>query len=200
MNENLQQALQDKYPKIFTSKNGNKIGIYTGDGWYVLLDTLCSNIQFAIDNPPYEIVKCWYRDWAVWPYNRVGSKIRNFCYFLSLKIEGKKPQFPGGTVWWTNEEYENRPEICKFLSDFRLPEFNYKMKPKVINQVVVELVKEKLAGLRFYYYGGNKEIRGMVSLAESLSYVFCENCGSAGKKRDKNGWLTVLCDNCSAKS
>ena len=36
-------------------------------------------------------------------------------------------------------------------------------------------------------------IDGAISLAESLSYITCEECGNSGELR-KNGYLRVLCD------
>tara|TARA_R110000751_G_scaffold212149_2_gene315583 strand:+ start:308 stop:793 length:486 start_codon:yes stop_codon:yes gene_type:complete len=56
-------------------------------------------------------------------------------------------------------------------------------------------VKEKYGGLRFYYDGGDELIRGMVRMAEGLSYCTCENCGSPGTQNDK-GWISTLCDPC----
>lgn len=60
-------------------------------------------------------------------------------------------------------------------------------------QVVVDQVKEKFGGLRFYYTGGNDKIHGMVWFAESMSYRICETCGSPGKPR-RSGWIRTLCD------
>lgn len=57
MNSSLQQKLYDKYPKIFAQKDLDKSqtlmcwGITVGDGWFNILDTLCSQIQLHIDTP-----------------------------------------------------------------------------------------------------------------------------------------------------
>lgn len=59
-------------------------------------------------------------------------------------------------------------------------------------QVVVEQVKEKFGGLRFYYQGGDEFIHGAVWLAESLSSELCEVCGAPGK-RGGNGYISTLC-------
>ena len=54
MNKDLEKKLLDKYPKIFVIDKGinsiSKYGIGIGDGWYTLVDTLCSSIQTYIDN------------------------------------------------------------------------------------------------------------------------------------------------------
>jgi hypothetical protein len=61
-----------------------------------------------------------------------------------------------------------------------------------VPQVVATQVKEKFAGLRFYYTGGDDEISGMITLAESFSARICETCGSPGRKSGP-GWIRTLC-------
>lgn len=56
-------------------------------------------------------------------------------------------------------------------------------------------VKEKYGGLRFYVDGANEYVRGLISMAESMSYRTCEECGNPGKPNDK-GWIITLCDSC----
>ncbi len=63
----------------------------------------------------------------------------------------------------------------------------------VVEQVVVEQIKEKFGGLRFYYQGGDETIHGMVRMAESWADASCETCGSPGKSRN-GGWIKTLCD------
>jgi hypothetical protein len=65
--------------------------------------------------------------------------------------------------------------------------------PESIPQVTLDQVKEKFGGLRFYYTGGDEHIRGLVSMAESMSVVTCEICGSPGK-RGGIGWISTRCE------
>jgi hypothetical protein len=65
--------------------------------------------------------------------------------------------------------------------------------PEACEQVVVDQVKEKFGGLRFYYTGGDDLIDGMVRMAESMSEVTCEECGYPGTTRG-GGWVRTLCD------
>lgn len=57
MNEKLQTKLYEKYPKLFCQKDLPMTqtamcwGIATGDGWYDLIDTLCSNITHRVEQP-----------------------------------------------------------------------------------------------------------------------------------------------------
>jgi hypothetical protein len=70
--------------------------------------------------------------------------------------------------------------------------YNYPI-PEEISQVVVEQIKEKFGGLRFYYQGGDDQIHGMVRMAEAWASRTCEVCGSPGKSRN-DGWVKTLCD------
>jgi hypothetical protein len=63
---------------------------------------------------------------------------------------------------------------------------------EVVPQVTVAQIKEKFGGLRFYYDGGDDEIRGMVRMAESWADKSCETCGSPGTSGGK-GWIKTLC-------
>ena len=65
--------------------------------------------------------------------------------------------------------------------------------PDIIPQVTLDQVKEKFGGLRFYYTGGDDYISGLVSMAESMSEVTCEVCGSPGK-RTGLGWISTRCE------
>jgi hypothetical protein len=62
----------------------------------------------------------------------------------------------------------------------------------VVEQVVVEQIKEKFGGLRFYYSGGDDKIQGMVRMAEAWADHSCEECGAPGTAGGK-GWIRTLC-------
>jgi hypothetical protein len=65
-------------------------------------------------------------------------------------------------------------------------------KEEVVPQVVLEQVKEKFGTLRFYYTGGDDYIRGLVSMAESMSGITCEECGKPGTSTS-GGWIKTAC-------
>jgi len=65
--------------------------------------------------------------------------------------------------------------------------------------VTFDQIKEKWGGLRIYYIGGDDYIRGVVDMAEEMSYKICERCGCPGSP-NKQGWITTLCDNCRGKN
>ena len=108
--------MEERFPKMFSGKYG---GFACGEGWWPILEKLCSNIQHHID--------------------------------------------------WKNKQSE------------------------VVPQVTIAQIKEKFGGLRFYYDGGDDEIRGMVRMAEAWADASCEECGAPGKRRD-GGWIKTLCD------
>ena len=108
--------MEERFPKMFSGKYG---GFACGEGWWPILEKLCSNIQRHID--------------------------------------------------WKNKQSE------------------------VVPQVTVAQIKEKFGGLRFYYDGGDEQIRGMVQMAEAWADASCEECGAPGKKRE-GGWIKTLCD------
>jgi len=71
-------------------------------------------------------------------------------------------------------------------------------KHPVVEQVIVEQIKEKFGGLRFYYQGGDDNVHGMVRMAESCAANCCEECGAPGKRRN-GGWIRTLCDHHEAE-
>lgn len=62
-----------------------------------------------------------------------------------------------------------------------------------VPQIVAAQVKEKYAGLRFYYDGGNEFIAGMVHYAEMLSTTICDHCGSPDGQVWNDGWMKTRC-------
>ena len=61
------------------------------------------------------------------------------------------------------------------------------------DQVTAAQVKEKFGELRFYHDGGDEYVRGLISMAESMSEVTCEVCGERGELRHRR-WIKSLCD------
>ena len=72
--------------------------------------------------------------------------------------------------------------------------------PKDIPQVVASQVKEKFGGLRFYYAGGDDEIAGAISFAETLAGSTCEECGSTKNIGVTSGWISTICQKCAEES
>lgn len=88
--------------------------------------------------------------------------------------------------------------------------------------IVVDQVKEKFGGLRFYYHVKAREhgdqasgfldgpglssrpegmalhrkVAEIVSRWEEKSYTVCETCGKPGEPREDLPWTATLCDSC----
>jgi hypothetical protein len=172
MNEALDEALTVKYPKIFRNRFGSMRetcmcwGFECGDGWYNIIDKLCANIQHHINHTRKQRLDALL-------YNRA----------LSRAMKGDFSTFNRLTKW-------QQKWIDEALAD---PEPQLKVVPEACSQVVAMQVKEKFGTLRFYYSGGDDYVRGLENMAESMSAVTCEECGSPGVVR-KGGWIRVLCD------
>lgn len=78
--------------------------------------------------------------------------------------------------------------LCNTISTF--------VSQNKVEPVIIEQVKEKFGGLRFYFIGGNDLIRGMAWFAEALSFNICEVCGNPGELRE-DGYVRTLCDKCN---
>jgi hypothetical protein len=99
--------------------------------------------------------------------------------------------FAVGEGWWPILE-----ALCANIQshiDWRNEQFNKYGRGTEVQQVVVEQIKEKFGGLRFYCQGGDDEITGMIRMAESWAGRSCETCGSPGSSRG-GGWIRTLCD------
>jgi hypothetical protein len=144
MTPELDQHIREQYPLIFSQR----CEISIGDGWFDIIDLLCTNIQHHIDNAVTQ------RQYAIeWNKNVNDSDFE-----------------------WTR--FGEREE-CKV--------------PELVEQVVATQIKEKFGTLRFYYNGGDDYIRGLESMAASMTLRICEECGKPGKIRE-GGWLKTLCD------
>jgi hypothetical protein len=172
MKQELESALYEKYPKIFEDRHKPMTetcmcwGIECSDGWYNIIDNLCSNIQHRID----QSVEYNIRD-------------QNYNSILNKAMAGDKNSFHEYFKQSYQSEERMKEALEKGLREVR----------PVIPQVVAEQVKEKFGTLRFYYRGGDDYISGLVSMAESMTSVTCEECGNTGTASG-SGWIRTLCE------
>jgi hypothetical protein len=60
-------------------------------------------------------------------------------------------------------------------------------------QVVAAQVKQKFGGLRFYVKHANEMQRGMITMAETMSFRTCEVCGMPGVLSTVDNWSQTRC-------
>jgi hypothetical protein len=97
------------------------------------------------------------------------------------------------------ELYEKLLEEAKFKNDEEgeivWTEKVANAKEKIIPQIQAVQVKEKYGTLRFYTDTYNSEISALISFAESMSAITCEQCGAPGSQTG-GGWIQTKCDKC----
>jgi len=177
MKQELDKLLCERYPKMMVNRNKDMKetcmcwGFECGDGWFNILDQLMGDIQHHIDWKEKQ------RKWAM-DYNEMAAQAK----------AGNFELFEEANKSLTDEEYKNEKLAEIVAGDFR-------QVPDSIPQVTLDQVKEKFGTLRFYYSGGDDYISGMVTLAESMSGVICEECGNVGERRG-GGWVHTYCTPC----
>ncbi len=180
MSPELEKKLFAKYPKIFVQRKLPMThtamcwGISTGDGWYNIIDQLCRQIQHHVD---------WKRK------ERARSLLHNRA--LKRAFKGDKSSllkfhsYKGEVTDWTIRAVEK--DLKTYSGDKVV-----KITPKM-PQIQAVQVKEKFGTLRFYTNFSDDYINGMITMAESMTAVTCEECGKPGKVRN-SGWIYVACD------
>jgi len=179
MKTELDEKLCKAFPRMFRDRHAPMFltcmcwGFDHGDGWFNIIWALCSNIQHHID---------WQRK------QRASALQFNRC--LERALKGDK----AGLIWYHTHGLEGGPSpwTMKRVEE-DIADAKYRKEPDAVPQVLVTQVKEKFGTLRFYYYGGDEKIDGMVRMAESMSALTCEECGAPGKSRS-GGWVRTLCD------
>lgn len=170
MRDQFDNFLSATYPELIDpERGGTSIGCYHGDGWFVIINTLCHNIS------EHQRWVKEQRDYAQ-RYNKMidDAKLGNY--------EIAKELF---SFCRTENSLLDRVEGAT--------EEGYRKVPDEVPPVYIMQVKEKFGTLHFYYGGGDEYVRGLVSMAESLSAYTCEECGAPGRRRGGN-WVKTLCD------
>lgn len=193
MTRELDEKLCKKYPKIFVNRHSDMRttamcwGFECSDGWYWLIDRLCSNLQWNTDhnNRDYVIKNPKLRKWIP----RLENWIR--------KIPGKYNIFRK-RQW--NPLVIFRGFLLGKIFDWRKSQEYIYIESSRYPQIVAVQVKEKYGGLRFYVERASREQYAVISFAEALSYHICESCGSTKNIGHTQGWITTLCEGCAVNS
>jgi hypothetical protein len=178
MKEELDALLCKTYPKIFVNRYKDMKetcmcwGFECGDGWYNIINTLCSNIQNHVD----------------WSHKQ---------YKFDTDYNSMVADMQSGNFKSFDDYATNVSDAFKETRRLEILENGFREVKQPCPQVVAEQVKEKFGSLRFYYQGGDDYISGMTSFAESLSAIICEGCGVPSKITNTIGWINNLCTACT---
>lgn len=177
MKQELEQKLIKKYPKIFKQVNWDMTktamcwGFEHGDGWYNIIDKMCSIIQQDID---------WKR--------RERAKALQYNRVLDRALKGDD----AGLIWY----HSYRGKVSDYTLNLvkqDIEKAKYRDVPKKPHQLEAEQVKEKYGTLRFYVNAANDYQNGVIAMAEAMTVVTCETCGRLGSLRG-NSWVYTACD------
>ncbi len=175
MKQKLDDHLVKTYPKMFVERHLSMTqtcmcwGFDCNEGWFQIIDKLCSSIQSYID------MRAEQREYDL-HYNQIIETAKQGDFKLFDEHYSR--------IFKESLE-ERRAEIV---------EEEPRSVTELISQVVVTQVKEKFGTLRFYYTGGgDRYVDGLVGMAEEMSSVTCETCGAPGKLRGR-GWYYTACD------
>jgi hypothetical protein len=180
MKQELDALLCEKYPKMMVNRNKNMQetcmcwGFECGDGWFQILNQLMGNIQHHIDWKERQ------REVAI-KFNKMAEQLK----------AGDPTLFEEEFKDMINQEYKSKRKQ-------ELIEDPIREIPEPVPQVTLDQVKEKFGTLRFYYTGGDEYISGLVSMAESMSGVTCEECAKPAKTHGP-GWIRTICGPCEEK-
>lgn len=193
MTKELDEKLCKTYPKIFADRFGDMRttamcwGFDCDDGWYKIIDLLCSNLQWNTDhnNTDYVIKNKFLRK-LIPTLNNIAQKIPG-RYNFKRKIQ-------------LNPLVVIRSFIISQLNNWRKKQTFVHIESNRYPQVVAVQVKEKFGGLRFYERGATNQQYAVISFVESLSYRTCEICGSMKDIGRTEGWIKTICKECKDKN
>lgn len=164
--ENFEKHMAEKYPRYF-GEGKQYGGFCIGEGWYPIVEALISQIDHYTK---------WRRNMRANDLRKQRAKDKGMDELIKFMV-GKRDREPSD---WDITRAEEAMENDIIIT------------PKV-NWIEVQQIKEKFGGLRFYYQGGDDQIRGMETMAEVWAGRSCEVCGNKGERRS-GGWIRTLCD------
>jgi hypothetical protein len=190
MTQELDDRLCQKYPKIFVNRYGDMKttamcwGFDCDDGWYNIIDLLCSNLQWNTDhnNKDYVIENKLLRNFI--------SLLQNLSYKIPCHYNLKhKKQINPLTII--------RRSLLGLIHEWRSKQKFIYIESNRYPQIIAAQIKEKFGGLRFYVEGASDQQYAVISFVESLSYHVCEKCGTMKNIGRTKGWIKTLCKGCA---
>jgi hypothetical protein len=174
MKPELERKLINDFPELYIEKDRPPteslmcFGFACDDGWYPIVYSFSKCIKHHVDSKiEHEII------------------MREILSFKKIFVGWKRGW---KTRYWYERLWQNIKEYWRLRNN-----------PLDVDtmQVRAVQVKEKFGGLRFYIHAGNDQVYGMIEMAEMMSYVTCEVCGSHGTMHTRGSWLKTLCPKCA---
>lgn len=162
--EEFEKHMAEKYPRYF-GEGKHYGGFAIGEGWYPIIEALVGQIDHYTK---------WKRSTRTYQLRLDRARDKGRDAVLKFICKGKEP-----SDW----DLDRADDIMATPHEI-IPRVDW---------IVVDQIKEKFGGLRFYYHGGDEHIAGMVTMAESWAHRTCETCGNKGTQRS-GGWIRTLCD------
>ena len=147
--EQFAKHMAEKFPRYFGDECRYG-GFAIGEGWYHIIESLVGQIDHYTK---------WRRNMRAYDLRLNRAKKKGRDALLQFYTKGKRP-----TDW-------DQERVDEMMQEDR------PITPKV-EWIRVAQIKEKFGGLRFYYDGGDDQISGMVTMAESWADSSCEKCGT----------------------
>jgi hypothetical protein len=163
--EEFEKHMAEKFPR-YCGDNAHFGGYAIGEGWYHVIETLIAEIDSYTK---------WKRNMRVYDLRIARAKAKGREAVLNLITKGKT--IPSD---YDQERVDTIMENEQKITDY-------------IPYIVIDQIKEKFGGLRFYYHGGDAHVHGMTRMAEIWAGSICEKCGDRGTRRS-GGWMRTLCD------
>jgi len=173
MNDQLDNKLCERYPKIFVNRDKSPQescmhwGFEIGDGWYDIIDDLCTALTYT------------------------------FTTSIEVdEVDGKRLGIEP-TTWSGKVQYFFKVEPPQIIADqvkekFGILRFYYHLVFDTNNQ---ELVKSgKYPELEEINKRYRDFVDGIIHFAETMSSVTCEATGKRGRMHVRGGWFKVLND------
>jgi hypothetical protein len=162
--EEFEKHMAEKYPR-YCGVHARFGGYAISPGWYEIIESLVGQIESYTK---------WKRNTRAYQLRVKRARNKGREAVLKFICNGKEPR----------EYDEDRADNIMESESAVIPKVDW---------VHIEQIKEKFGGLRFYYYGGDDHISGMVRMAEIWAGRTCEKCGDKGERRS-GGWIRTLCD------
>jgi hypothetical protein len=172
--KDFEDRMMEKFLDLFPKDKDGKVthsecGVGCPEIWEELVESLCASIDYHVKN---------FKQYK--QSNKIRHKIYSFFYYPLIHksiqyIKSKaNPAFNRQGMLFPNETDKNsnswRNKFVKFLWKLEtMIRPRYKWKSTSVTPVTIAQVKSKFNSLRFYYDGGDDDIRGMVRFAEILA-------------------------------